>query len=107
MNRAEAMEKALSTARALALGITMPPLNPAYSNLFPVCTDFLVEHDAILNWKRPIKPLPALDNKRLTERERAVVALAAAGMSALQISRKLNITAGTVKIHLKHARLKI
>lgn len=105
MNKAAAIDKALSTARALAEAVKAT--RPSHSTLVPLAKDFLVEHDAILNWKRPLAPLPDPDNPRLTAREREAVKLALEGKSGRQIARKLNITAGTVKIHLKNARLKI
>jgi DNA-binding CsgD family transcriptional regulator len=63
-------------------------------------------HDALTEWRRPVKALPATDNPRLTPRERQVVNLIASGKSAKQAARELGIGAGTIKIHLKSARAK-
>ena len=104
MNKAAAIDKALSTARALAEAVSrVTGQKPAFARL---ASEFIAEHNTVLNWKRPLAPLPPLDSPRLTAREREVVALAMEGKTGLQIGRKLNITAGTVKIHLRHARLK-
>ena len=51
--------------------------------------------------------LPDCDHPRLSPRQREVVGLAAAGMRNLQIARQLGLEEGTVKLHLRNARLKV
>lgn len=47
------------------------------------------------------------DQAGLTEREREILALIAAGMSNKLIARELNITEGTVKVHVKNLLKKL
>ncbi len=49
----------------------------------------------------------ALDGLRLTDREREIVTLIAAGYSNKLIARRLKITEGTVKVHVKHLLQKL
>lgn len=48
--------------------------------------------------KRDNKP----DAKSMTKRERQILKLISAGMTNKHIARKLDITEGTVKVHIKH-----
>ena len=43
-----------------------------------------------------------VDIKSMTKRERQILKLLAAGMTNKHIARKLDITEGTVKVHIKH-----
>lgn len=43
-----------------------------------------------------------VDAKTMTKRERQILKLIAAGMTNKHIARKLDITEGTVKVHIKH-----
>ena len=52
------------------------------------------------------QPKP-IDSVKLTEREREILSLIAAGCSNKLIARKLNITEGTVKVHVKHLLRKL
>ena len=52
------------------------------------------------------QPRP-IDSVKLTEREREILSLIAAGFSNKLIARKLNITEGTVKVHVKHLLRKL
>ncbi len=52
------------------------------------------------------QPRP-IDSIKLTEREREILSLIAAGCSNKLIARKLNITEGTVKVHVKHLLRKL
>ena len=52
------------------------------------------------------QPRP-IDSVKLTEREREILSLIAAGCSNKLIARKLNITEGTVKVHVKHLLRKL
>jgi two-component system nitrate/nitrite response regulator NarL len=52
------------------------------------------------------QPRP-VDSVKLTEREREILALIAAGCSNKLIARKLKITEGTVKVHVKHLLRKL
>jgi len=54
-------------------------------------------------WSFDIEP----HDRALTIRERQVVILASAGLSNKQIGRRLNLTEGTVKIHLHHVYHKV
>lgn len=47
------------------------------------------------------------DQAGLTEREQEILSLIAAGMSNKLIARELNITEGTVKVHVKHLLKKL
>ncbi|MCB1769911.1 MAG: two-component system response regulator NarL [Candidatus Competibacteraceae bacterium] len=49
----------------------------------------------------------AMDSVRLTEREREILALIAVGYSNKLIARRLKITEGTVKVHVKHLLQKL
>jgi len=49
----------------------------------------------------------ALDSLRLTERERETLTLIAVGYSNKLIARRLKITEGTVKVHVKHLLQKL
>ena len=49
----------------------------------------------------------ARDLGPLTERERAILACVAAGMSNKLIARELDITEGTVKVHVKNLLKKL
>lgn len=49
----------------------------------------------------------APDEAGLTERERQILTLLAKGMSNKLIARELNITVGTVKVHIKHLLKKL
>lgn len=51
--------------------------------------------------------LRSADNVRLTEREREILSLIAAGYSNKLIARELKITEGTVKVHVKHLLRKL
>ncbi|MDG4555716.1 MAG: two-component system response regulator NarL [Candidatus Competibacter sp.] len=59
--------------------------------------------DALRHESQP-KPL---DSVKLTEREREILSLIAAGCSNKLIARKLKITEGTVKVHVKHLLRKL
>ncbi len=59
--------------------------------------------DALRHESQP-KPI---DSVKLTEREREILALIAAGCSNKLIARKLKITEGTVKVHVKHLLRKL
>lgn len=50
---------------------------------------------------------PARDAGQLTDRERAILACLAAGMSNKLIARELTITEGTVKVHIKNLLKKL
>ena len=52
------------------------------------------------------QPKP-IDSIKLTEREREILSLIAAGCSNKLIARKLKITEGTVKVHVKHLLRKL
>ena len=52
------------------------------------------------------QPRP-IDSVKLTEREREILSLVAAGHSNKLIARKLKITEGTVKVHVKHLLRKL
>ena len=52
------------------------------------------------------QPRP-IDSIKLTEREREILSLIAAGCSNKLIARKLKITEGTVKVHVKHLLRKL
>jgi two-component system, NarL family, nitrate/nitrite response regulator NarL len=52
------------------------------------------------------QPRP-IDSVKLTERERETLSLIAAGHSNKLIARKLKITEGTVKVHVKHLLRKL
>jgi two-component system, NarL family, nitrate/nitrite response regulator NarL len=52
------------------------------------------------------QPRP-IDSVKLTERERETLSLVAAGHSNKLIARKLKITEGTVKVHVKHLLRKL
>ena len=52
------------------------------------------------------QPRP-IDSVKLTEREREILSLIAAGCSNKLIARKLKITEGTVKVHVKHLLRKL
>ena len=52
------------------------------------------------------QPRP-IDSVKLTEREREILSLIAAGHSNKLIARKLKITEGTVKVHVKHLLRKL
>ncbi|QQS54997.1 MAG: two-component system response regulator NarL [Candidatus Competibacteraceae bacterium] len=59
--------------------------------------------DALRHESRP-KPI---DSVKLTEREREILSLIAVGFSNKLIARKLKITEGTVKVHVKHLLRKL
>ena len=52
------------------------------------------------------QPRP-IDSVKLTEREREILSLIAAGCSNKLIARRLKITEGTVKVHVKHLLRKL
>lgn len=52
-------------------------------------------------------PVHSLESARLTEREREILALIAAGHRNKLIARKLKIAEGTVKVHVKHLLRKL
>lgn len=52
------------------------------------------------------QPRP-IDSVKLTEREREILSLIAVGFSNKLIARKLKITEGTVKVHVKHLLRKL
>ncbi|MBE2293596.1 MAG: two-component system response regulator NarL [Phycisphaerales bacterium] len=56
--------------------------------------------------RRESQPKP-LNEVKLTEREREILALIAVGDSNKLIARKLKITEGTVKVHVKHLLRKL
>lgn len=52
-------------------------------------------------------PVHSIESARLTEREREILALIAAGHRNKLIARKLKIAEGTVKVHVKHLLRKL
>ncbi|MCB1920152.1 MAG: hypothetical protein KDJ28_09270 [Candidatus Competibacteraceae bacterium] len=48
-----------------------------------------------------------MDSVRLTEREQEILTLIAVGYSNKLIARRLKITEGTVKVHVKHLLKKL
>jgi len=65
-----------------------------------VITRFLTLYDT-----EPVSPSPLLDS--LTDREREVAALVAAGMSNTEIAHQLTLSPLTVKTHANHAMAKL
>lgn len=56
--------------------------------------------------RKDTQPTP-LDRAELTDREREILALIAQGFSNKMIARELDITEGTVKVHVKHLLKKL
>lgn len=56
--------------------------------------------------RKDTQPTP-LDRAELTDREREILALIAQGLSNKMIARELDITEGTVKVHVKHLLKKL
>ena len=54
-----------------------------------------------------LRPQPAVAQVELTERERQVLKMIASGHSNKMIGRKLGITEGTVKVHVKNLLAKL
>jgi DNA-binding NarL/FixJ family response regulator len=71
--------------------------------LSPSVTRRLIEEFAA----RAKEPPSGAELKELTERERQVVSLAAAGLSNEQIARRLVVSVATVKTHVSHAMAKL
>ncbi len=71
--------------------------------LSPGITRRLIEEFAT----RAKEPRPALDLNQLTEREREVMALAAAGLSNEEIAKRLFVSPATAKTHVSRAMVKL
>ena len=70
-----------------------------------VLTEGLTEHLARAMRRRD-EPVPA-EQPRLTPREREVLDLIASGLNNKLIARELNLSEGTVKVHVKHLLKKL
>lgn len=106
-------EHVVSAIRAGADGYLLKDMEPEdiLKNLVSAAEGQLVVDDklsrllayALRKETRPKDPKEA----GLTEREKEIVELTALGLSNKLIARKLNITEGTVKVHIKHLLKKL
>ncbi len=85
-------ESLLDNLRAAAHGETV--LDPSLSGL-------------LAHAMKDLDDAPAQNDGALTEREREILALIAAGMSNKMIARELHISDGTVKVHVKNMLRKL
>jgi DNA-binding NarL/FixJ family response regulator len=89
-------EDFVGTIRSVADGVrVLPP--PMTGTLFAQIAEMAVQRDGDA----------ALDEVRMTQREREVIALIALGMSNKEISQRLNIATHTVKSHVRNVMEKL